>query len=166
MELNEGIEELTRMFKDREWFSDVGLDQYGRLVVYTKFTCHETLHDIPDKIAGRQVLCHFASSKTATREHYVIDGNHKPFAKPLELVYVAPTKVEESHSDDLSHLISELDRLEKICGSNALQDIFYEVHDGKNAVTNLSERFGLVREDLQRLYDEYGFDVIYDEMDG
>jgi hypothetical protein len=78
--------------------------------------------------------------------------------------------IEELSSDllenDIGELIDELSRLEKICGSNTLQDIFYEIHDGKNAVTNLSDRYPLIKGSLQSLYDEYGFDVIYEELDG
>lgn len=63
-------------------------------------------------------------------------------------------------------LTDELDRLEKLCGSNVLQDVFYEVHDGENAVTNLSARYPEVRRRVQKIYDKYGFDVIYEELDG
>src|SRR6185295_161946 len=70
MEIKEGIEVLTNMFKDREWFHSVDVEQYGRLVVYIKHACQETLHDIPDKVAGRQVLVHFAASKYSTREQF------------------------------------------------------------------------------------------------
>jgi hypothetical protein len=63
-------------------------------------------------------------------------------------------------------LTDELDRLEKLCGSNILQDIFYEVHDQKNAVTNLSARYPEVRTRIQKLYDKYGFNAIYEELDG
>jgi hypothetical protein len=67
---------------------------------------------------------------------------------------------------DINLLIKELDRLEKICGSNPLQDIFYEIHDGDNCVTNLSIKYPDVSSSMRRLYDEYGFDVIYEELDG
>jgi hypothetical protein len=63
-------------------------------------------------------------------------------------------------------LTDELDRIERSCGSNVLQDIFYEVHDGTNAVTNLSARYPEVRQRVQKLYDKYGFDTIYEELDG
>src|SRR5574338_1715911 len=70
MEIKEGIEVLTNLFKDRDWFHSVDVEQYGRIVVYIKYACHETLHDIPDKVAGRQVLVHFAASKFSTREQF------------------------------------------------------------------------------------------------
>jgi len=66
----------------------------------------------------------------------------------------------------IRHLENELDRLERLCGSNTLQDIFYEIKDAHNAVTNLSARYPEVRKALERLYDQYGFDVIYENLDG
>lgn len=184
MEVSERLETLKQMFKDREWVFDVGLDQYGRLVVYTKFTCHETLHDIPDRVDGQQVMVHFADSKTATREKFTNSPNApgsllKPFVAAAKAAQVkgvdtgfgqAADDIEELPSNllefDTDDLCKELDRLEKICGTNILQDIFYELHDGKNAVTNLSVRYPEVRARLEKLYDEFGFDVIYEEMDG
>jgi hypothetical protein len=53
-----------------------------------------------------------------------------------------------------------------MCGSNIMQDIFYEVHDKENAVTNLSAKFPDVRKSMEKLYAQYGFDLIYENMDG
>ena len=61
---------------------------------------------------------------------------------------------------DIRVLIKELDRLERICGSNTMQDIFYEVHDQANAVTNSSSKFPEVRRRMESLYQKYGFDII------
>jgi hypothetical protein len=171
---DEGLELLTSMFFERDWFVETGKDNIGRYVVYVKYMNMETMTSVPDKMLGKQVLVHFIGSKTARRESFMTNANHVPFArteyKPLPKLVPEPDGIEELSSDllenDIGELINELNRLEKICGSNALQDIFYEIHDGKNAVTNLSERFGLVTESLRRLYDEYGFDVIYEELDG
>lgn len=180
MEIKEGIEVLTNLFKDRDWFHSVDVEQYGRLVVYVKYACHETLHDIPDKVANRQVLVHFAASKFSTREQYTNQPSRQEDNIPIPLVNqviniteeaeLIDEGVEELPSNflqfDLSDLCKELNRLEKMCGSNALQDIFYEIHDGANAVTNLSARFPEVKSSMEKLYQDYGFDVIYEELDG
>lgn len=158
------MDELTNLFGTKEWFHSVGTDQYGRLVVYIKFMNHETLNDIPDRVDGKQVMVHFASSMTASRDQYTEDLTKRKAPEPTlqeELDSVA----EVESPVDLSELTNELDKLEKVCGSNILQDIFYEVHDGHNAVTNLSARYPVVRESLERLYSQYGFDIIYEEMD-
>ncbi len=71
MDINEGMDQLSQLYKGKDWFYDVGMDQYGRYVVYVKYMCNETLTGIVDKMAGKQVLVHFAASKTATREQFV-----------------------------------------------------------------------------------------------
>ncbi len=177
MDLNEGMEHLRTLYKDKEWYHSVGLDQYGRIVVYIHHSTQETLRDIPDRVAGKQVLVHFAGSLMATREQFVnTPGPRFPIATgtlppPMEeqIVDVVGTLLgngSDTEEKSLRYLQNELERLEKICGSYTLQDIFYEIQDGRNAVTNLSARYPEVRQRLERLYDMYGFDVIYEEMDG
>jgi hypothetical protein len=81
--------------------------------------------------------------------------------------YIFPPKRREQDLElSVRALTDELDRLERLCGSNILQDIFYETHDQNNAVTNLSAKYPEVRQRIQKLYDKYGFDVIYEELDG
>lgn len=159
MEMNEVLDHLSQMFKGRDWFFDVGVDQFGRPVVYAKYMCHETLHDVPDSVGGKQVLVHFAASKTAQRDQFTENLTKPKLTPVVESVPPPP-------APDVEDLCDELDRLEKICGSNTLQHIFYEVHDGNNAVTSYSPKFPEVREALDRLYATFGFDVIYEELDG
>ena len=184
MDFNEGLNFLANLCKGKDWFAEVGTDQYGRFVVYVNFMCHETLHNIPDTVAGKQVLVHFIASKTATREQFVETPGPKPsivsefiqkakeaqaqgidvgVGQMLDELDVGSMNTEEL---SMRHLEDELDRLEKMCGSNCLQDIFYEIRDGRNAVTNHSTRYPEVRTRLEKLYNEYGFDVIYESLDG
>jgi hypothetical protein len=167
---------LHDKYKDRDWFHSVGEDQYGRYVVYVKYMNHETLHDIPDFESGVQVLVHFAASKLATRDQFVDKPGSSladiksgtlpppPVDHIVDVVYEVAGPEDEEKS--LRHLQTELDRLEKLCGSYTLNDIFYEIQDGKNAVTNMSARYPEVRTRLEKLYNQYGFDVIYEELDG
>lgn len=200
MSIEEGMDQLSKGFKGRDWFYDIGADQYGRIVVYVKYMCHETLHGIPDKAGGIQVLVHFAASKTATREQFTDNGsNVKPSFQLTPSQFYDKAKEAQRNGADVGfgqmvndlpgidqeidklmadeeeksilHLQKELDRLEKICGSHTVQDIFYEVHDnnltnGRDTVTNMSGRYPEVRKVLEKLYDQYGFDVIYEELDG
>lgn len=192
MDPTECLKILADQFGREDWFHSTGLDQYGRLVVYCKFMNHATLHDIPDYVGGKQVLVHFAGSKTATREQFTSnpnapgatlkphvtstypDGTPCPYDREIDVQAVV-IPVEEAEEDvageeeeekSIMYLQRELDKLEKECGSYTLQDIFYEVQDGKNAVTNMSARYPNVRKGLERLYNLYGFDVIYEELDG
>jgi len=182
MTLAEAMDLLGKMFKGEPWFYEVGQDQFGRPVVYCEYMCHETLYDVPDSIGGHQVLTHFAASIKARKDDFVNGPPAKednipiPLTKPSnipipltrEIIDVTDSAelIEEDEDKSLRHLINELDKLEKQCGSNILQDIFYEVHDQKNAVTNLSVKFPEVRERVEKLYKMYGFDVIYEELDG
>lgn len=153
MESNEGSELLTGLFFEKDWFCEVGVDTSNRYIVYVKYMNMDTMTTIPDQMLGKQVLVHFISSK--------------PVPAPPKLTLVPPFK-EDAHDafpTDVSFLANELDRLEHICDSRVMQHIFYEIHDGKNAVTDLSERFASVRESMERLYNEYGFDVLYEELD-
>ncbi len=175
--MDDGIDVLTKLFRNCDWFHDAGTDQYGRYVVYVKYMCQETLHDVPDQMMGKQVLVHFAASKLARADQFTNTPTATAATAPkLELVMEDPLNdIEELPSSflelDLSDLCTKLDKLERLCGSNCLQDIFYEVHDnrltnGRNTVTNLSLKYPEVREGMEKLYDQYGFDVIYEELDG
>jgi hypothetical protein len=170
MDPKEALVQLRHLYQNKDWFADVGTDQYGRFVVYIKYTCEETLRGIADYHEGVQVVVHLDASRTATRDQFTSNlsapgASIKRYVpEPMASEPVAVELVDEDKS--LRHLTDELDKLEKLCGTNTLQDIFYEIHDGENSVTNLSARYPTVRKSLDRLYDEYGFDVIYEEMDG
>lgn len=179
MEDDFGVEQLTNMFKGRDWFHSVGHDQYGRLVVYTNFMCNETLHDVPDRVAGKQVLVHFAASMLATREQFTTSSANT--LTPSGFMQTAREaqangvdvgvgqifdELELEVELDVDDLCRELDRLEKKCGAHTLMEVFFEIHDGKNAVTNMSSRYPEVREGMEKLYNLYGFDPIYNELEG
>jgi len=154
---------LKEKFQKNQWFHDVVLDRYNRPVVYVYELTREIDEAVPQTLGGRQVLVHWASSLIFKKEQFVSNGTEAA----ISLVKVKAEELPSSDLElDLSDLTLTLDSLEKICGSNILQDIFYEVHDGPNSVTNLSARHPEVREALNKLYDEFGFDIIYEELDG
>jgi hypothetical protein len=183
METNEGLEYLTKMFQDRDWFSETGMDNIGRYVVYTKYVNLEVLTTIPEMLNNKQVLVHFIGSKTSRSENFIHNSNYVPFSKQdvipvvdpvvsvplpkLELVDVSD-EIEELSSDlledDLEDLLLELESLEKVYGSNTVEAIFYEEHDGKNCVTYLSNKFPALRQAIHTVYEKYGFDLIYDNI--
>ena len=198
MEKDESIlVELRQRYGDRDWFYDAGYDQYGRPVVYVKYENHETNYEIPDRIAGKQLLVHFAASVKSNKEDFFVKSGNGTSSLPLyqkaitevniafgkgieqeRLNYktVEATVVKEPEMVDTEEqerelelsvrvLTDELDRLEKLCGSNILGEIFFEEHDRENAVTNLSSKFPEVRKHIHRLYELYGFDTIYEELE-
>lgn len=171
MDSNEGMSQLSDLCKGKDWFYDIGTDSFGRYVVYVKYMSKAILQGVPDSIDGKQVVVHFAGSKTANREQFVYNpkssGGTLPPRPQDEIVEVIGSVTGDNDEDkSIRHLQNELDRLEKACGSHTLQDIFYEAHDGKNAVTNMSKHYVDVRKSLDKLLQEYGFDVIYEELDG
>jgi len=162
MNMEDAVNYLTVLLKDNPWFYTVKKDRYKTIIVYTLWQSKEILTTIPEYIEDYRVLVHFAGSliekplvKTAAL------GSYKS-CEPLETI-PSPAPATEL---DINVLIKELDRLEKVCGSHTLQDIFYEVQDGKNAVTDMSKRYPEVRDSLEKLFVTYGFDVIYEEIDG
>ena len=158
---------LSEKFASKPWFDSVGRDQYGRLTIYVRFMNLETMTEVPSKIDGDQVMVHFVANKTAKSEDFTLSGSLRPSFLPLveeELDNEGelPFYLLES---DIGDLIQELERLEKICGTNTLSEIFFEEHDQENAITNLSAKFPEVRESISKLYQIYGFDVIYEELE-
>jgi len=157
-------------FRDQPWFHSME-HEAGRFVVYVKYMDKEVFAGVPDTIDDEQVVVHFSGAKLAKREMFT----NNPNAPGATLKAYVPSPVTTDEVDELtstdedkslSYLISELDKIEKHCGSRTLQDIFYEIHDGKNAVTDFSSRNPETRKSLERLYNEYGFDLIYDSIDG
>ncbi|CAB4196858.1 hypothetical protein UFOVP1290_378 [uncultured Caudovirales phage] len=162
MENTNVLEQLRNSFKDKEWFYDVGIGEFGKHTVYVNFMNLEVLTSVPNSIDGTPVYVHYASSLKVNKEQFVTDKS-----KPMVNIQPKITWIDEEDepSLDLSKLTDELDRLEGICGPNILQDIFYESHDKHNAITNLSPKYPDVRLSMDKLYEEYGFDVIYGEME-
>jgi hypothetical protein len=166
------LAELQEQYGDRDWFAEVGLDEYSRCVVYVKYMNRETLAIPTYTEEGREICVHFISSKTATRDKFVEKQGgvslpvYQPLTAPLPIDPMTELTEQVTEDKSLVYLQRSLERLEKDCGSFVLQDIFYEIHDGKNAVTNNSTRYPEVKKKLEKLYKEYGFDVIYEELDG
>lgn len=160
MNTQETIQTLKKQFQSKDWFFDIDQDNFNRIVIYVKYLSSEVIASIPDRLGGHSILAHFASSKIADSKQFIADASIWQPPKP-EPAVIAPPPVKPPHSD----LIGELDRLALICGDNILQDIFYEIHDGKNALTNLSPKFPEVRKSMKKLYDMYGFETINEEWE-
>lgn len=162
MNISDSLAFLNHVVKDYDWFHGIELD-HNRFIVYANRMDAGVFKTIPESVGGRQVLVHFTNSKLATKEHYT--SEMIPFSLVNEKIIDLTDEVEEIDVN-LEELMQTLDRLERQCNANIIQDIFYEVHDGKNAVTNLSAKFPDVRKEMEELYDNYGFDIIYEELNG
>jgi hypothetical protein len=189
MDITQSMDRLSKQFTGKDWFHSVGQDQSGRIVVYVHWMNNEVSSAIPASFEGKQVLEHFAVSATVSKDQFFVKPSEQPKPPMTPTAFIQAAKEAQAKGIDtfivgasgedlddivssvdeeksLRHLQNELDRLEKVCGSYSLQDIFYEVQDGKNAVTNMSERYPDVRKSMEKLYKQYGFNVIYEELDG
>jgi hypothetical protein len=148
---------LKSSYQTKPWFHDVGEDQYGRLVLYVNNISPDNLSGIPDEVNGKRVLVHIAASKTAKREDYAHKANNLPFLLTNSQVVELPSEDLEMDAD---HLYNELDKLKALCGQDNLSDLFYEIVDGDDAITDLSRSMPKITQRLNALYQDYGFDVI------
>lgn len=169
MEIQDGLKLLANKYSAYDWYDSVGLDRYGRYVVYVTTMNFDVMNTVQQSLERKQVLISYANSKPENVKNYITEYKASPVATPAvaeEEVDILSELSDEDIIVDVEELIANLDRMEKICGSHGLQDIFYEIHDGKNAVTNLGAKYPDVKRDMKRLYDRYGFDIIYEELDG
>lgn len=148
---------LSVMLQSKDWFHSVGEDQYGRHVVYTKYMDLDVMNEVPDIWGDKRVLLYFAPADAGYKNPLTNNGL-------LNLSSLSEEMIDDLELDK-DVLIQELSRLKQDCGSNIVHDLFYEIHDGKNAITNLSSKFPELRKSVEKLYNEYGFDVIYQEIE-
>lgn len=173
--MQEGLKELETLLDPYDWFYEVEAEA-RRYVVYVNYMCSEQDTIIPDMVQGRQVVVHFTSAKTGSAQDYMAEDKktftyHQfPFLTPDSSGSITQEDLEaglkELSAPNETILVQELTRLEKQVGPNILFDIFFEIHDGKNAVTTLGSKFPETHEGMKRLYDDYGFDPIYNELEG
>jgi hypothetical protein len=142
---------------DKDWFHSVGQDQNGRVIVYANYLNQDVMSAIPETLAGKQVLVHFTSHLKAKVEDFVNQPPLPSLVEEMDRFFPEPeVKLEE--------LLSEIDRLLLKCSFQNLQSVFFEIHDGKNAVSDVSAEYPEVRQAMERLYDQFGFDIINEEI--
>lgn len=142
--------------KGFDWFCSAELGKDNRFIVYVNKMDLSVWNAVPPSLDGKQVLVHWQPSES-------------PVKQETFSVYVDSAKADFLESDDVDLIVfiqEELDKLERGCGTKNLSDIFYEIHDGKNAVTDVGRMYPDVVKRLTDLYNTYGFDVLYNELDG
>lgn len=184
------LQTLQQLYQNQPWFADVGTDQYGRFIVYMTEINHGSLNDVADYHNGKQVVVHFIAHKLATREAYVAEKPTAHIETTTEATELARSLLAKSktYPIDNPHLGSTMQSLfeetgeweevqagvlkktlgglESQCGKRVLEDILYEVHDKDNAVSDLSSTYPAVRAIMNGLFDEFGFDVLHEEICG
>lgn len=193
MNSTEGLKYLSELYSNKDWYHSVGLDAYGRYVVYVKFMNHETLHAISD-LNGKQVLVHFAASLPAAVDNFVNRPVLSALPAPPQYVnnFIKKAKTTQSVSMNAGagclvekvtqsildkanmflvstnylgeHIQKEISELQIIWGNENVENVFYEIVDGDDAVTNASDAHPDLRDRLERLYAHYGFDLICEKL--
>lgn len=140
---NRELELFVNSLEQYDWFCDAELGQFNKFIVYVDKFDMKTISLIPLHIGGYHVVFHYIASQ------------------PSKNIITPP----ETKVLSISDLIIELSYLKDICGAKSLESIFYEVHDQDNAVTSVSEFYPEVKKAMDRLYQDFGFDLIYEQLD-
>lgn len=151
------MDNLINNFKDKAWFHSIGKDQYGRYIVYVNSMTPEVMELVPPKFDNKQVLTHFANSIVNQSEFI----NQVSLNKTLDRSPILATE-EESMEDIIWALRRE-------CGTDNLMDILNEIHEQSTGRSNMfltdnSKEFPEVRKELEDLYEEFGLDVLFEQI--
>jgi hypothetical protein len=132
--------------KDKDWFYDFGFDEYQRPIVYVHYMNIEIIKFL--QITYGNVFIYFASYKLLSKNDYI---NHIDVDSITE-------------RDPLSGLLATISQLKSFYDKSLLENIFFEVHDGKNAITDYSMMVPQLRGEIEKLYSIYGFDILYKKL--
>jgi len=162
------LNDFVSSIEHYDWFCDAEVDNLNRLIVYVSKMDLNFIQKVPDVINGYHILFHFVNAQFSYKNEINLSNTLKNNISLLEKSLIRNDLTEQLKSSqeelNVDDLILELDHLRSICGTAILECIFYEEHDGKNAVTNLSAKFPEVRAVIAELYNIYGFDTIYEEL--
>lgn len=164
--LQDALHSLKVQLHGYPWFAQQTAKHdslHNAIVAYVHLMNREIETLVPLKVDGWDVRAHFVGSantlSTAEKKSAPLSTAH-----PVAPVVVQLLQEEPEFTTTLD-IHNEIWKLRRVCGKENLTDIFYEIHDGDDAVTNHSEQFPLVREKLQSLYNEFGFDLLFEEID-
>lgn len=163
------IEQLSNLLSQYPWFKGVEKDSFGRLVVYSDSFSSEVFSKVPENFENERVLLHFAASKSVNKDNYITDlrKNQEIFLEePVCINTVAEPYVKSSSDEEEADqcLNWELESLNNLFDYDILYHIFFEVHDGKNAITQLSNTYKDARLAMEDLYEIYGFDMLHTKL--
>ncbi len=179
MELSEALSTLNQKMFYYDWYAKkvaVNTMLYNSIVVYAHRIDAAVYAAVPDKIGNWDVRVHFFASYNANADTFKVAPKTllEQFATKVGTVptgMLAATsltppveEVTELTEEDFD-VSEEVWQLSKQCGWDALEEIFYEIHDGPNAITERSKDFPGVAASIKELYDLVGFDVLAEEIE-
>ncbi len=166
--MNTELDDFVKSVEKYNWFCDFYLDNNKKLIIYVSYMDMKFISLVPQKISGTQILFHFIESKPVYKKHCAFCDKSCVNTLSVCSFHDKPHDEESngyfSYEDGLNFLFDQIDHLEEICGYEILQDIFFEVCDGDDAVSNYSEEFPDVREELDSLVESFGIDILYDKI--
>lgn len=169
--IEDACHRLSGLLYSYPWFAKKVIkhpSSHNAIIAYVHLMNAEVFAVVPDKCEGYDVKVHFIASapiEPGAPSPYVSSPQARPAFNPAALAPAKPLLDEEPVFTQTLDVHNEIWKLQRVCGKDALTDIFYEIHDGDDAVTELSEEYPAVRAELQKLYNEFGFDVLFEELD-
>lgn len=138
------INKISKLLAAEDWFAGATRDKHNKVVVYTKYQNYDVLTSIPDYVDNDQILIHFAPQDA------------EKFSTSIVL-----SKEGDLNEKDLNNTLL---KLELSSGKEIVYEIFYEILDGANAVSNFSEMYPSIRKTMEELLEIYGFDVLEERV--
>ena len=173
--ISEACHQLHVKLHGQAWYGGKVLPNpqlYNSIVAYVKYQSAEIEKSVPQKIDGFDVRAHFLASLCEEKDKFVTTQSsislpsYVPLTSLPGFTVATDVVLEDEVVTTLAlDLHNELWKLRRVCGADNLTDIFYEVHDGTNALTSVSQGYPEVRTKVQELYNEFGFDVLFEELD-
>lgn len=153
MDINNTINSLNESLKQYGWFSGkITQDAVtpNAIVIYVTSMGLDVFEAIPSKLDGYNIKIHFESSAKLEEPTIILDN--------------LDVEIEEEDVFDITDIHNALWNFQRICGREYMTDIFYEIVDGDDAITQRSFDYPEVRDGMEELYEEFGFDVLHDEI--
>jgi hypothetical protein len=146
------LKTLVSKFGSQSWFHSAEIEPTWKqtVILYAKEMSPEILKAVPERIEDCRVLLHFSSYKE------LVENAKKPIAAPVAMEEKQKKEVEEPT------LTSRVWALKKICGKENLLSVLNEIN--AKAETKVAEEYPAVLEELTKLDDEFGYDVLYEEL--
>jgi hypothetical protein len=150
---DDALNTLVSKFGSQSWFHSAEVEPAWKqtVILYAKEMSPEILKAVPEQIDDCRVLLHFSSYKE------LVEAAKKPIATPK---VAAPVAVEEKKEEPT--LTTRVWGLKKICGMENLLAILNEIN--AKAETKVAEEYPTVLEEVEKLDEEFGYDVVYEEV--
>jgi hypothetical protein len=162
------IDQLTENLTPYNWFAGKVMQDpsaNNSVIVYVHYMSGDVLQIVPDKIDGVGVAVHFLSSCPTEIKDYVNRVNVSSMPKLDKFVGTrVPLSAVPKEVRDEPNLQEILWNLTRECGRDNLISVFFEVHDGDDAVTNVSEEYPMVRKAMEKLYVETDCETLMDAL--